>query len=120
LVEGLAEYVGFKFADVSVAAGAAELQRAIRAGHLPSRLPSDRGFRSAGKRLAVNYEAAWFVCRAIARRFGTADLVRLYRAVGTSTRSAAVAVNDALRRVLHVGRSQLVELWRTDMRAELA
>jgi hypothetical protein len=120
LIEGLADYVGFKFADVPVAAAAVELQDAIEAGHLPARLPSDRGFRGADKSLAVHYEEAWFVCRTIAQRFGEATLVRFYRTVGTSSRSSAVAVRDAVMRVLHLRVARLVSLWRADIQTELA
>lgn len=120
LVEGLAEYVGFKFAGVPVALGASELQDAIRAGHLPTRLPSDRDFRGADAELAAHYEAAWFACRTIAERFGEAKLVRFYRAVGTSTKTARVAVRDAMARLLDLRLPQFVVLWRADMRAELA
>jgi hypothetical protein len=120
LIEGLAEYVGFKFADLPVTAAAVELQHAIKSGQPPTRLPSDRKFRGSDDQLAVHYEEAWFVCRTIAQRFGEAKLVRLYRAVGTSTESSAAAVRDAVRQLLHLRMAQLVALWRTDMRTELA
>jgi hypothetical protein len=120
LIEGLAEYVGFKFADVPVADAAVELKNAIASGDLPAALPSDRGFRGSDKALAVHYEQAWFVCRAIAHRFGETKLVRFYRAVGTSTQSSARALRDALTSVLHLRLAQLVAVWRADMQTELA
>lgn len=119
LVEGLAEYVGFKFADVPLAAAASELQHAIGDGHLPSALPTNHGFRGADQQLAINYESAWFVCRAIAQRFGESALVRFYRAVGTSTMSPTAAVRGALSQILHLQLPRLITLWRADMRAEL-
>jgi hypothetical protein len=120
LSEGFADYVGFAFADVPVTAGAAELQHQVESGDLPSRLPSDRGFRGSDHALALHYEAAWFACRTIARRFGQAALVRFYRAVGRSTDSSTVAVRDALSSVLHLRLARFVELWRADLRTELA
>ncbi|HVW81053.1 MAG TPA: hypothetical protein VHB69_08965 [Mycobacteriales bacterium] len=120
LVEGLAEYVGFKFADVAVPAAASELQRAVRNGYLPSRLPPDAGFRGSAKQLAVNYEAAWLACRMIAERFGQTKLVRFYRAVGTSTMRPRAAVREALAGVLHLRLARLIALWRASMRLELA
>lgn len=120
LIEGFADYVGFKFDGVPVSAGAAELQAQIRAGDVPSRLPTDRAFRSDPQQLAVNYEAAWFACRTIAMQYGEPTLVSFYRAVGTSTKSTARAVRGALRDVLHLRLPQFIALWQADMQAELA
>jgi hypothetical protein len=119
LSEGFADYVGFSV-DVSTSLAGAELESAIAAGHLPSRLPGDRGFRGSAKALAIHYEAAWFACRTIAQRFGQAALVRFYRAVGTSTESSSKALTDALSSVLHLKPKRFIAEWRHQMRVELA
>ncbi|HWA66528.1 MAG TPA: hypothetical protein VG899_09200 [Mycobacteriales bacterium] len=119
LIEGLADYVGYRFADVPVTVAAAELQRVVRGGRLPGRLPPDRAFRGAAAQLAVSYEQAWFVCRTIAQRFGVAKLVAFYRAVGASMRPPGQAVRRAVVAVLHLRLASLVALWRAEMLAAL-
>jgi len=76
--------------------------------------------RIAGPRLAQAYEAAWMACRLIASRYGQGALVRLYRAVGTSTDNSKVAVDEAMARVLHISTTRFVREWRDFLRSELS
>lgn len=119
LSEGLADYVGFRDAHISVEVAAAALKRLVDAGEVPSALPTNRDFRSSNSQLAAHYEAAWLACRYIAARFGQAALVRFYRAVGTSSQGSRVAVADALRSVLHLRLDKLVAGWRHYVVTEL-
>jgi hypothetical protein len=120
LAEGFADYVGFRGEGLPVTSAAAELARAVRAGHLPSRLPADVDFSSNARGLARSYELSWLACRDIARRYGQPALVRFYRTVGTSHRATAQAVAVALHRVLGLTPSQFTVQWRAYVRAQLA
>ncbi|HET7531229.1 MAG TPA: hypothetical protein VFJ98_09750 [Mycobacteriales bacterium] len=120
LAEGFADYVGYLDSGVPTAFAAQELATDVRAGHVPRRLPPDEQFDGASKRLAQAYEAAWMACRLIASRYGQGALVRLYRAVGTSTDNSKVAVDEAMARVLHISTTRFVREWRDFLRGELS
>ena len=120
LSEGFAEYVAFRTAPVSVGVAAAALAHQVQAGRVPSRLPGNHAFRGSATELGAHYEAAWLACRYIAAHYGQSFLVRFYRAVGTSGDDAAVAVRDAMQRVLHTTPSRFDAAWRGYIRGQLA
>ena len=79
IVEGSADYVGFRSSGVPVTTGAADVLDRVRAGRGPTALPSDAAFDGADPDLGAAYEAAWLACRLIATRYGPDALVRFYR-----------------------------------------
>ncbi|WP_084000726.1 hypothetical protein [Actinomadura kijaniata] len=113
LIEGLADYVGYRDAKVAVRDAAGELRREVAAGRLPDALPGPAAFDGGSGRLSQAYQEAWLACRMIAQRYGEATLVRLYRAAGRASEDAA------LRAVLGVDRARLTALWRDYLRREL-
>lgn len=113
LVEGLADYVGYKDTSVSVREAAKELQGDIAAGDLPSALPDHDQFAGAGG-LSQAYEEAWLACRMIAERYGESTLVRLYREAGRQDPDAA------LRSVLGLTTDRFTAQWRDYLRRQLA
>jgi hypothetical protein len=115
LIEGLADYVGYKGVDVPVASAARELRGEVAKGRLPAALPGKEDFSGATGRLPQAYEEAWLACRMVAERYGEARLVHLYRAAGG--REGAPA--DALRQVLGVGTAEFTAMWRDYLRREL-
>lgn len=114
LAEGFADYVGYLGSGVPTAFVAQDLASAVRAGRAPRQLPHTSEFNGASAQLSDAYEGAWLACRLIAERWGQAALVRFYSAVGRSelTNSAA-AVDDAMRRVLHISTATFVQRWRS-------
>jgi hypothetical protein len=114
LVEGLADYVGYKGLSVPVTSAARELRREVVRGRLPPALPGGQDFSGAAGRLPQAYEEAWLACRMVARRYGEERLIRLYHVAGT--RPASVA----LRRVLGVDAAEFTALWRGYLHRELA
>lgn len=100
LVEGLADYVGLLPSGQSVPAAAAGLRTADRAGLVPTHLPDDAAFATAGADVARVYEQSWLACRLIGGTVGQRGLVRFYRAVGTALAPRDQALAGALRRVL--------------------
>jgi hypothetical protein len=121
LVEGLADYVGYKGAGVSTRAAGRELAALISSGGVPA-APPDRGaFTGSGERLSAAYEEAWLACRMIAERYGEGRLVRLYRTAEAEPGTAGdPRIEDrALRAVLGIDSSRFAAQWRAYLRKEL-
>jgi hypothetical protein len=119
LAEGFADYVGYLGSGIPTSFAAQELAADVRAGHVPSSLPSDNQFDGDNKHLSQAYEGAWLACRLIAER-GQSALVRFYRAVGSSSSSQDDAIASASTRVLHESFQRFTRQWRDFLRAELA
>jgi len=112
LIEGLADYAGYKGVQVPVREAAGELHREVAGGRLPTRLPDRADFGAGSARLPQAYEEAWLACRLVAERYGEARLLRLYRAAGRRP-------DTALRNVLGVGEREFTAMWRDYLREEL-
>jgi hypothetical protein len=117
LVEGLADWVGYRDSGLSAFQVADELHAALGTGRWPGRLPVAADFTGDSPRLALAYEEAWSACRLIADRAGPAALVRLYRAVGTAADPSA-ALDAQLRRTMHEGIAQFTLRWRHSVAGE--
>lgn len=121
VVEGLADYVGFRGTDLGPTTIAAELAARLRAGFVPAGLPDDAQFRADAPNLAAQYQEAWLACRLIAARIGAAGLVAFYREVGAFDQASAradatssgpsAAVDAALRDRLHEDTAQFTRDW---------
>ncbi len=112
LIEGLADYVGYKGATVPVRSAARELAREVAAGRVPEALPEAADF-DGPDRLPQVYAEAWLACRMVAERYGEDALVELYRAAGRRSQDAA------LRSTLGVGTAGFTAMWRDYLRKEL-
>ncbi|ADP79862.1 hypothetical protein [Pseudofrankia inefficax] len=133
LVEGFAEEIGHEgVTGLTVDRAAAELAAEVRAGRVPTTLPSDAAFDGSDGRLAQTYQEAWLACRLLAGRLGLAGLARFYQDVGTRlagprrTTAAgsgagdpAAAVAAALRADAGTGWSAFVADWRAYLSAVL-
>lgn len=120
LVEGFAEYVANLGTGQPTGVAAAELRGDVRAGRLPTTLPTDAAFSGGRGGLAQVYQQSWLACRLIARQVGPAGLVRFYRAVGTSAEPAETAVATALHSVLQQSTDTFTAQWRAYLETELA
>ncbi|MFC4906829.1 hypothetical protein [Actinomadura gamaensis] len=114
LIEGFADYVGYRNTKITARAAARELAADVAAGRLPTALPSRGDFDGASGRLSQAYQEAWLACRMVADRYGEATLVRLYRAAGREPEAAA------LRRVLGIPPDAFTADWRDYLRKELS
>jgi hypothetical protein len=110
LYEGFADYVAYRDAGLAVPVAAAELAAEVRAGRLPETLPQPEDFAPGAPRLAQSYQEAWLACRLIARAYGEATLVRLYRD----------AQRIGVGRALPVPMAELTRDWRVYLGEELA
>ena len=114
LIEGFADYAGFRTVDVPLSSAAAALQARVRTSGAPQVLPHDAAFSADATDLDVAYEEAWLACRLIAQTEGQDALVRLYRAVGDGQ-----SVPAAFRSVLHSTVPTFTAAWRAALVAEL-
>jgi hypothetical protein len=118
LVEGLADYIGYLGVGVSYAVSAQELRDAVRAGHLPSALPSEHDFEGTNADLAQVYEQAWTAVSLIAETYGRRGLLRFYRTVGRAEPTPS-AVDDAFRSLFGTDLAHFTEAWRRDLPTRL-
>jgi hypothetical protein len=105
LVEGIAEYVGYRTGEVNdVAVGGALHQVGI-----PDALPTDDTFYEK----ADNYLTAWLACRMIVQRYGQAKLLALYAYFDGG---GSVTVDSGLRQVLGLSTAQFTSAWQAYLR----
>jgi hypothetical protein len=119
LVEGFADYVGYSGTDAQVREAAADLAVDVRAGRVPSTLPTDAEFDGDNPRLTQAYEGSWMACRLIADRIGTRGLVAFYRTVGAGRGTTAPILNRALQNSVHLGIPGFTGLWQQTLRDQL-
>lgn len=89
LVEGVAEWMGYRGSGIPLAVATGDLLDAVRRGRTVAPLPDDAAF--AGASVDVAYESAHLACALIVERYGAADLVALYRAVVLDGQDVATA-----------------------------
>ncbi len=115
LVEGLADYVGYRGLGVPLSTSAGELGADVRAGRLPTRLPADQAFAGSDPALAQVYEQSWLAVVLLVRSYGEPALLRLYRTVG-----AGHPLAQAMMMQLHTTEAAFTVAWRDALRRELA
>jgi hypothetical protein len=122
LIEGLADYAGYKNTRVPTREAARELAVRIGSGDVPLSPPGRDDFAGSGDALAAAYEESWLACRMVAERYGEDRLVRLYRtAEAEPGDSGDPRIEDrALRTVLGFGTGEFDANWRAYLRRELA
>jgi hypothetical protein len=114
LVEGFADYVGYRGVRVPYSASASELRSAVRRGDVPAALPTEHDFEGDNKDLAKVYEEAWLAVTLIAEQHGRDGLLRFYREVGRAD-ARPTAVNDAFRRLWGTSVATFTAQWRHDL-----
>lgn len=117
LVEGLADYVGYRDAGVPVPVAAEELRSDVRIGLLPTALPADSTFDGARSDLPQAYEMSWLAVRLLARQYGEKTLLALYRTAGADPRREAFA--RALRQTTGLSSAAFLTAWRAELRRAL-
>lgn len=110
VLEGFADYVGYRRSDVPLAKAAPLLAAQVREG-LPSALPSDADFRGAAMELA--YQQAWSLNLYLASSLGEPGLVALYRRLA---RVRASEVDSVLSEATGQDTAALVRGWQDFLR----
>jgi hypothetical protein len=119
LLEGFADYVGYRASGVTLAEGAPDLAKKVRQDGPPTALPEDRAFRSRGSELDLAYQQSWSLARYIADRYGEPKLIEVYRTLAGAGPVSATETDDMLRDVLGVDRDGLVSGWQSYLREAL-
>ncbi|MGW5052472.1 basic secretory protein-like protein [Actinokineospora sp. NPDC004072] len=112
LLEGFADYVGYRDSGLTLAQGAPDLAAQVRASGPPPGLPDDRAFRARDKELDLAYQQAWSIARFIAERFGEGELVELYRSVAGAGPVSAAETDALLLGAIGLDRPALLHRWR--------
>jgi hypothetical protein len=103
LVEGIAEFVGYRTGPVDdVAVGGV-----VRHIGVPANLPDDDTFYDK----ADNYVTAWLACRLIAQRYGQARLLALYAHFHDGG-----TVDSGLKQVLGLSTARFTAAWQAYLR----
>ena len=93
LVEGLAEAVAWRDVALPDRVVAQELAAEVRAGRVPSALPTARDFVA---RPAQAYQEAWIAVDLLLRELGPARLLDLYREAGRAPLETALRATGAM------------------------
>lgn len=121
LVEGFADYVGYRGTSLDPKVAARELRADIRENRMPKALPKEADFNGDNTSLAQAYEGSWLACRMIAERYGEPKLLAFYRRVGASkSASKDAALRAALRSDLRTTPEAFTAAWRAYLKATLA
>ena len=119
LLEGFADYVGYRDSGVTLAEGAPDLAKHVRQNGPPAELPEDRAFRSSGAELDLAYQQSWSLARYIADHYGEKTLIAVYRKLAGAGPVSASETDQMLHEVLGVDRAGLVAGWQSYLRTAL-
>ena len=117
LVEGLADYAGYRELGVPLAVAAGQVAAGLRRGAPVTTLPSRTDFDGANPNLAATYEQAWLAVLRIVERYGQDRLLALYRATGAAASPAAA--DRAFTTVLGTTRVAFEQEWAAHLTATL-
>jgi hypothetical protein len=119
LLEGFADYVGYRDSGVTLAEGAPDLAERVRRDGPPAGLPEDRAFRSGGSDFDLAYQQSWSIARYVADTYGEQALIAMYRKLAAAGAASATETDGMLREVLGVDRAGLVAGWQAYLRESL-
>jgi hypothetical protein len=115
LLEGFADYVGYRSSGLAPREAAPDLVHALSDSGPPDRLPVDADFYGTSDHLDLAYQLAWSAALHVVDRAGEAGLVRLYRQIAGSSKQDQATVDDALRDVLGLDLNGFVASWRDSL-----
>lgn len=110
ILEGYADYVGYRGIESTFASLAPTLAAAVAAGGAPTSLPADTDFLAGGDTARLAYESSWSLAAFVASEYGEKRLGELYRSLAQGGSSDA-RVDARIRDVLGVGANDLVRAW---------
>jgi hypothetical protein len=111
LLEGFADYVGYRDSGLQPREAAPDLVRALRTGRPPQALPADADFVGGAEHLDLAYQLAWSAALYVEDLVGKEGLVRLYRQIAGDRSQDQASVEDALRTVLGTDLNGFVAGW---------
>lgn len=120
LVEGFADYVGYQGVDIPLSVAARELRTAVRAGKVPTGLPTAQDFEATNKDLSQVYEQAWLAVSRLAEVHGRDKVLAFYRDLGAVREGNDAEVVEAqFRKAFGRSTGAFVEDWTATLRLRL-
>nr|WP_157528471.1 hypothetical protein [Kibdelosporangium sp. MJ126-NF4]CEL18736.1 FIG00865966: hypothetical protein [Kibdelosporangium sp. MJ126-NF4]CTQ96412.1 FIG00865966: hypothetical protein [Kibdelosporangium sp. MJ126-NF4] len=119
MLEGFADYVGYRDSGIPLAQAAPDLNAAMVAGGPPGRLPTDEEFRGQGRTLDLAYQQSFSVARFVADKLGETKLIELYRVLAKAGRSSPDRIDELLVSVVGLNAEQFVAGWQEYLRESL-
>jgi hypothetical protein len=114
MLEGFANYVGYRDSGIPVDAAAADVADLVRDGRPPADLPANADFAAGGDKINLAYDEAWTLNSFIADTFGQHALVALYLRIAGGSPTADLG--SQLHDVLGLDRAGLVAGWQDYLR----
>ncbi|WP_433270085.1 basic secretory protein-like protein [Actinosynnema sp. CS-041913] len=114
LLEGFADYVGYRGSDVPPHKAAPALAAQVRTAP-PAELPSDARFR--GPTMELAYQESWSLNLYLAQRLGEPGLVDMYRRIARAGRLTGPRMDALVLETAGVDVAELVRGWREFLRA---
>ena len=111
LLEGFADYVGYRDSGLAPREAAPDLVRALRDGGPPDHLPADADLHGTNDNLDLAYQLAWSAALHVVDRAGEPGLVLLYRKIAGDPST----VDAAMREVLGLDLNGFVASWRDSL-----
>ncbi|WP_280759424.1 peptidase MA family metallohydrolase [Prescottella agglutinans] len=119
ILEGYADYVGYRGIEATFGALAPTLAASVAAHGPPTALPTDADFGAGGDTARRAYESSWSLAAFVASEYGEERLDSLYRALAQG-RASADQLDERIRGALGVGADALVQGWGTWVEKQLA
>jgi hypothetical protein len=111
LSEGLADYAGYRESGADIGRAVEGAIRRVRAEGAPPTLPEADAFDDP-LQATMAYESAHLAVRLLVSEYGVADVVAVYRAVGTEN---SADIEAALVEILGTDLSSFTTTWRAEM-----
>jgi hypothetical protein len=111
LVEGAAEYTGYRGSGIPLRVAVGDLLGTARSSGSLKALPTTADFN--GAHVDIAYESAHLACALLVQKYGEAGLVRLYRLTEDATGTPDANVAAALRTVTGTSVASFQVAWRT-------
>lgn len=113
VLEGFADYIGYRNSGLRLKQGAPDLASAVRKGKVPDRLPQNGDFQARGDELDLAYQQAWSIHLMVRDRFGEETVVKLYRTIAAAGAVPAERTDQLLRELIGMDSAELLAAWRT-------
>lgn len=120
LLEGFADYIGYRGSGLGAREAAPDLVRVMRTGPAPDRLPTVADFGSADGTVDLTYQLAWSATLHVVDLVGEGGLVRLYRQLASSAAQDQTAIDAALREVLGLDLAGFEASWRDSLQSRFS
>ncbi len=119
ILEGYADYVGYRGIEATFGALAPTLSAAVTENGPPSSLPADADFGAGGDTARRAYESSWSLAAFVASEYGEERLDSLYRELAKG-KATTDQLDGRIHDALGIGADELVQAWGVWVEKQLA